>query len=359
MFSIRPKTLALLGFLSVAAIGLTGHGAQTIYTDQALYLADLTAMGYVTASDGFEDDNFWGLLETDSAPEVTSQGMAWTGLGDGVTLRRGIERSGDWGLESTPAGWPSDGFIGTGRQTIYGIGGWIRSGNTGAGGANDLLLFLDGSENQVLDTLESAYDKLDQYLSLRPRRRIDVVIYDPQLFDAQFAGMFRFAAAGFYSGTIHIRGDVRVHQSLVGTLHHELVHAAFDAEAPSLGLPAWFNEGVSEWFEARSIGKRQLSVRQFRALSQNAAAGTMFGLAQLSSRSFGGFGQEAAQLAYLQSYAFIDYLSHEYGERSLRGLVATLLRKRDLSRAFETTYHRGLPELEAGFVAHYLESAGG
>jgi hypothetical protein len=214
-------------------------------------------------------------------------------------------------------------------------------------------------ENQVLDTLESAYDKLDQYLSLRPRRRIDVVIYDPQLFDAQFAGMFRFAAAGFYSGTIHIRGDVRVHQSLVGTLHHELVHAAFDAEAPSLGLPAWFNEGVSEWFEARSIGKRQLSVRQFRALSQNAAAGTMFGLAQLSSRSFGGFGQEAAQLAYLQSYAFIDYLSHEYGERSLRGLVATLLRKRDLSRAFETSYHRGLPELEAGFVAHYLESAGG
>jgi hypothetical protein len=213
-------------------------------------------------------------------------------------------------------------------------------------------------ENQVLDTLESAYDQLDRYLSLRPRRRIDVVIYDPQIFDAQFAGLFRFAAAGFYSGTIHVRGDVRVHQSLVGTLHHELAHAAFDAEAPSLGLPAWFNEGIAEWFEARAVGKRQLSVGQYRALSRTAASGGMFSLAQLSAGSFGGFGPDAAHLAYLQSYAFIDFLSHEYGERSLRELCATLLRKRNLSRAFETTYHRGLSELEAGFVAHYLESAG-
>ena len=213
-------------------------------------------------------------------------------------------------------------------------------------------------EKQILATLESAYDELDKYLSLRPRRKIDVVVYDPGLFDAQYAPMFRFAAAGFYSGTIHVRGDVRVHESLIRTLHHELVHAAFDAEAPTLWLPAWFNEGVAEWFEARAVGKRQLSVGEFRALSQIAGQGKMFSLEELSARSFGGFGPEAARLAYLQSYAFFDYLTREYGERSLRRLCANLMRKRNMGRAFDQTYSAGLGGLEAGFVSYYQESGG-
>ena len=53
-----------------------------------------------------------------------------------------------------------------------------------------------------------------------------MVIYDAGIFDHHFGGMFRFQAAGFYSGTIHVRGDVRVDAALTRTLHHELVHAA-------------------------------------------------------------------------------------------------------------------------------------
>ena len=79
-------------------------------------------------------------------------------------------------------------------------------------------------ENQVLETLEAAYDRLDHYLALQPSRSMYVVIYDPQIFDHHFARMFRFSAAGFYSGTIHVRGDVRVNAALIRTLHHELAH---------------------------------------------------------------------------------------------------------------------------------------
>lgn len=213
-------------------------------------------------------------------------------------------------------------------------------------------------ENQVLETLEAAYDRLDHYLALRPSRRLDVVIYDPQIFDQQFAGMFRFAAAGFYSGTIHVRGNVRVDAALIRTLHHEVVHAAFDATAPSLVLPAWLNEGVAEWFEARAVGKRQLSAREFRALSKLAQSGQLFSLGQLSHRNFARLGAESAQLAYLQSYAFVDYLTREHGERSLRRLCATLLRKRNLDRAFELTYRSDLGELEARFHSQYRDNAG-
>src|SRR2546423_1267924 len=107
-------------------------------------------------------------------------------------------------------------------------------------------------EQQVLAELERAYDALGEWLALRPQHRIDVLVYDPARFDADFAGRFRFPAAGFYQGVIRVRGDTQLTAPLSRVLHHELVHAALDAAAPTLWLPGWVNEGVAEWFEART-----------------------------------------------------------------------------------------------------------
>lgn len=214
-------------------------------------------------------------------------------------------------------------------------------------------------ENQVLETLESAYDQLDDLLGLRPSRRLEVMVYDPGIFDANFAGVFRFTAAGFYNGTIYIRGDTQLRGPLIRTLHHELVHAAFDAEAPSLELPAWLNEGVAEWFEARAVGKRRIGPRERAVLAQLGQRGQLFALWQLSDRSFGHLGPDSARQAYLQSYAFIDYLARSYGDKSLRRLCSTLLRKRNLGRAFKLTYRSELDELEERFATEYGGSFGG
>ncbi len=214
-------------------------------------------------------------------------------------------------------------------------------------------------ENSVLAVLEDAYDALDASLGLRPPRRIEVMVYDPALFDAQFAGSFRFAAAGFYNGTIYIRGGTKVDAALVRTLHHELVHAAFDAEAPSLVLPAWLNEGLAEWFEARAVGKRGLSGREDAALAQVASEGQLFRLWQLSDPSFVGMGPGTARLAYLQAYAFIEYLAHRSGDDSLRRLCTTLVRKRNLERAFKVTFRDDLADLEERFVSKYGGRVGG
>src|SRR5262245_31308831 len=65
-------------------------------------------------------------------------------------------------------------------------------------------------EQQVLDELERGYDQLDQWLGLRPRRKIDVMVYDSAVFAAAFAGAFRFPAAGFYQGVIRVRGDAQL-----------------------------------------------------------------------------------------------------------------------------------------------------
>jgi hypothetical protein len=206
-------------------------------------------------------------------------------------------------------------------------------------------------EQQLLAELENAYKSLDERLGLRPERRIEVYVYDPTIFDTEFAGLFKFPAAGFYGGVIRIRGETVVTDALVRTLHHELVHAALDAEAPHLEHPAWLNEGLAEWFEARTIGKRRLSTREEGYLVRLAAEGRLFTLAQLSSPNFGQLGPEGARLAYLQSYAFVAYLTRAHGERRLRDWVSEYVRSGDLQRALRRTYRADLDRLEQRYLA--------
>ncbi len=205
-------------------------------------------------------------------------------------------------------------------------------------------------EQQTLRELEGAYDRLDALLSLRPDRKIDVYIWDPGIFENRFQGLFRFPAAGFYGGAIHIRGDARVTAALIRVLHHELVHAAFDVEAPRFNLPAWMNEGIAEWFEARALGKRTLSGGERSFLKNAAKQGRLFSLEDLSGRSFGGFSPDAAGLAYLQSYGFIDYLVHAHGERRLTQFWSAVVRSRSLTRGARRAYRLDLAELEKNFL---------
>jgi len=205
-------------------------------------------------------------------------------------------------------------------------------------------------EQEVLGELERAYDSLEQMLGMRPSRRLDIIIDDPGLFDQRFAALFRFRAAGFYSGVIRVRGDTQLTVDLARVLHHELVHAAFDAVAPSLILPAWINEGTAEWFEARAAGKRGLSQREHAALRYWAANGGLLTLAALSQPTFSRMSGPEAQVAYVQSYAMIDYLVRKGGERNLPRFLDELLRSRNLDRALKRVYRMDLRGLEAGLL---------
>lgn len=205
-------------------------------------------------------------------------------------------------------------------------------------------------EQQVLEVLERAYVQLDRFLGLRPERPITVVIYDPGIFDATYAGLFRFPAAGFYGDTIHIRGDTVITDSLARVLHHELVHAALDAAVPSLVIPSWFNEGLSEWFEARITGKRRLEGYQQEFLLRASSAGALFSLADLSTPNLGHLQPDAARLAYLQSYAFFEYLARSHGEKKLRQLLDDYLRSLHLERAIRRTFRADLATLEERYA---------
>jgi hypothetical protein len=206
-------------------------------------------------------------------------------------------------------------------------------------------------ERRILAILEQAYDLVDDTLGLRPRRRIEVVVYDPAVFDAEFNGVFRFPAAGFYHGVIRVRGDSAVTRELERVLHHELVHAALDEAAPSHPPPAWLNEGLAEWVEARAVGKRRLNPAEQATLAQAGRANALLPLTALSSPSLSHLGPDAAGLAYLQSYALVDHLVDVRGERVLRQVVRRWIRTGDVDRTLEGSAGMDVAELERSFEA--------
>jgi len=202
-------------------------------------------------------------------------------------------------------------------------------------------------ERDVLEVLEESYDRLAGVLGVRPHRPVDVVVYDPAVFDGQFANLFGFRAAGFYHGVIRIRGGTRISTELVRTLHHEYVHAALDGAAPGVTLPAWLNEGLAEYFEGLAIGKRRLSRGELVVLGEAQRQGALPPLAAMSGTSFAPLAQEQASLAYLKSYALIEYLVRGYGEAGLRRFVAQVLRTGNVERAAERTFRQSTAELES------------
>ena len=59
------------------------HAVPVVYTDEELYLADLTALGFSTIHESFENDTVWAdsrnlITSPGSTPVVISQGIVWT-----------------------------------------------------------------------------------------------------------------------------------------------------------------------------------------------------------------------------------------------------------------------------------------
>lgn len=205
-------------------------------------------------------------------------------------------------------------------------------------------------ERAVLEALEAAYRQVGDAIAVRPRARVAVVIYDSAAFDERFGGIFGFRAAGFFDGSIHVRGAPRIDERLLRTLHHEYTHAALHSVSVD-AFPAWLNEGLAEYFEALATGKRHLTLREHAYLSGAVAQGGWIPLQALGTRSFAHLGGDSASLAYLQSYATVEHLVRRHGMRKLRDLCKRVARSRNVSAALDRTYRMELSDLEAALLA--------
>ena len=125
--------------------------APVAYIDESIFLADLAALSYVVAHEGFEDDSVWGDYRSgvpggfNTVGEVTNLGMTWTSnfLAGEITTGTGPARSGLYGFYAIPHGSYAttdpgadclipgecgDGWRGrVSEGLIYAIGGWIET----------------------------------------------------------------------------------------------------------------------------------------------------------------------------------------------------------------------------------------
>jgi hypothetical protein len=210
-------------------------------------------------------------------------------------------------------------------------------------------------ERQVLVVLEDAYRVLSDTLGMRPPSDVVVYIYDAAAFDARFAQLFGFRAAGFFDGSIHVRGGPSVDARLVGVLHHEYVHAVIAAQGGSAVFPSWLNEGMAEYFEALALGRRGLAPSQRAYLARAAASGAWIPLLDLSRPfSMAHLTDAQAGLAYLASFGAVDFLVRQGGMRELRRLCERALQSRNVERALDKTYRMRTVDLDAALTAELI-----
>ncbi len=205
-------------------------------------------------------------------------------------------------------------------------------------------------EQRVLDVLEDAYREVRGSLGVAPPRAVQVVVWDPELFERQYGGLFLFQAAGFYDGVIHVRGATKVSADLTATLHHEFVHATLDAASLRGRFPGWLNEGIAEYFERLALGRRTPSFGEYAALRDAHAVGRWIPLAELGRTGFGDLEPERARLAYLESYAAVELLVRRQGADSLGRLLKRITQTNSVDRALQRTYRLDLAELESKLI---------
>jgi len=127
-----------LAILLTALIAAPAAAQVTAYTDEALFLADVAALGWCVDLEGFEDDAAWGGARSGATlPLVTSLGLTWlpNNANSGVTTGNGPARTGLWGFYELPHGDPDsgigDGWVVQAADTLYAVGGWLK-GTSGA-----------------------------------------------------------------------------------------------------------------------------------------------------------------------------------------------------------------------------------
>jgi hypothetical protein len=155
--------------------------SATIYLDEVAYIAALSAGGYATLQEGFENDIVWANSRTSATPSVISQGITWTSNHTMNGVRTGTLGGsvvdGTYGFFSLPHGddtdsglycddaedpiptecWLNDGWMITAPvgETLFGVGGWFDSNTGGA----KVTFLLDGVDVNGNDT-----DNIDNWM---------------------------------------------------------------------------------------------------------------------------------------------------------------------------------------------------
>jgi tetratricopeptide (TPR) repeat protein len=197
--------------------------------------------------------------------------------------------------------------------------------------------------DQVLDVLETAYNRVGSDFSHFPTARIPVLLYTRT--DYKSVTKSPDWSGGLYDGKIRlpIGGVSELNEVLRSILFHEYTHVIIH-ELTSGNCPMWLNEGLAE-LEGRREYSHQLTDLE-KAVRQN----QLLPLASLE-RSFSSLSTHDASVAYQQSYSFVKYLVSTYGWYKVKEILLSL----GTGKTITDSVNAALTDLGIDYPALYNE----
>jgi tetratricopeptide (TPR) repeat protein len=168
----------------------------------------------------------------------------------------------------------------------------------------------------ILDTLESAYNKVGADFSHFPQARIPVILYTKKDYRTVTAGPDW--SGGLYDGKIRlpIGGASTLSDILRSVLFHEYTHVVV-RELTHGNCPTWLNEGLAE-----VQGRREFNM-PLQELPKALKGGNILPFASLEG-AFTSLGGAQARLAYEESYSIVNFMLSTYGWFNVREILVNL-----------------------------------
>lgn len=182
----------------------------------------------------------------------------------------------------------------------------------------------------VLESLETAYNRVGSDLDYYPVARVPVILYTKK--DYRSVTLGPEWSGGLYDGKVRlpIGGAQTLTPMLRGVLFHEYTHVVV-GDLTKRNCPVWLNEGLAE-VEGRKEFDRPLT-----ALEAAAKGGRFLPFPELE-KSLLGMNSKDAALAYQQSYSMVRFMISSYGWHKVREVLVNLGNGMSINDAMGATF---------------------
>jgi tetratricopeptide (TPR) repeat protein len=170
--------------------------------------------------------------------------------------------------------------------------------------------------DDVLDALETAYNRVGYDFSYYPVTRVPVILYTKKDYRSVTAGPEW--SGGLYDGKVRlpIGGTGKITPMLRGVLFHEYTHVVV-GELTKGNCPTWLNEGLAE-----TEGRKEYNP-PMAELENAAKTGGYIPFTTLE-KSLSSLDAKRAALAYQQSYSLVNFMVSAYGMYKVRDILVNL-----------------------------------
>jgi tetratricopeptide (TPR) repeat protein len=217
------------------------------------------------------------------------------------------------------------------------------------------LLRFEGGEaralgQQVLRTLEGAFQELQRDLDFYPRETIVVLLYPQEAFRDIARSPSWVGALNDGKIRVPVSGLSSVTLELARVLKHELTHS-FVRQITMGRCPTWFNEGVAQLEEGATTAG--MGTQLARAM----ADGRLPPFATLEA-SFMDLPPDQVGLAYAKSLAGLEYLRDTFGPGEIPRLLKTMAANPDINSLFQDQLRLSYPAFEQEVATYTVKRYG-